>query len=134
MTGKEYTDRLIDDLENTIKTRMRVADPFTQIRNLGITGEASMQDFMAALDVGEADAHLNNLPQFINTYDKIVKDNPNKKMDIYTFKDDIINNRKSVEETFQKIIDDENLVNPYGNKLMSEYLIDILDYVHSASK
>ena len=133
MTGQELTDRLIDDLNTTIKIRSKVTDPFTQIRQLGLTGKYDIKDFWSALNVQDFDAHLDILSQFINTNERLVDHDKGKKVDIGSFHRDVNANRKKIGEMFQQVIDNKGLVDLISGKPISEFLVQQLDWIHSST-
>ena len=133
MTGTELTDRLIDDINRTAQTRTQVPDPFTQVKMIGITGQSELKDFRLALNVWDADAHLDILSQFINSNERLVDHNHGDQVDIAIFQRDVSKNRQAIGEVFQQIIDNDQLVDMFSKTPISEYLLEQLDWIHRAA-
>lgn len=133
MTGLEYIDRLIEDINKTAATRTRIPDPFTQVKMVGLTGQADIKDFWSALNVWNADAHLDILTQFINVKDRLIDHNKGDKVDISTFQRDVANNRDAIAKVFQQFLDNRNLVDIVSGRPMAEFLVEQLDYIHQST-
>lgn len=133
MTGAELTDRLIEDISKTALTRTQVADPFTQVKIVGLTGQSNLKDFWSALNAWDADAHLDILSQFINSNKRLVDYNKGDKVDIAIFQRDISKNRQAIGEVFQQIIDNDQLVDMFSKTPISKFLIEQLDWIHQAA-
>ncbi|MBA7555241.1 hypothetical protein ES705_47897 [subsurface metagenome] len=133
MTGLEYTDRLIEDINTTAATRTQVPDPFTQVRMVGLTGQTNLKNFWAALNVWDADAHLDILSQFLNINERLVDHNKGDRIDIRIFQRDVTAQREKVSEVFKQILDNNQLVDLVTRRPFSEFLIEQLDWIHQAA-
>lgn len=132
MTGLEYTNRLIEDISTTIEGRNKVADPFSQVKQLGLSGQHSLEDFVAALNVWEADAHLDIVSQFINFNERIVNHDKGDKVNIEVFQHDITENRDSIGHLFQQLLDNKELVDLQTKTPIGDLLVEQLDYIHES--
>lgn len=132
MNGIEYTERLINDINASIEIRRKVADPFVQIKQLSLTGEHSLENFVAALNVTETDAHLDNLSQFINLNDKLVEHDKGNKVDIEVFQRDIGNNKDKIGQVFQQLLDNKQLIELPTKTPLGTLLVEQLNYVHES--
>lgn len=133
MTGLEYTDRLIEDINKSARTRATVPDPFTQVKMVGLTGQTNLKDFWSALNVWDADAHLDILSQFININERLVDHNKGDKVDISIFQRDILKNRVAIGNVFQQILDNKQLIDITTGRPISEFLIEQLEYINQAT-
>lgn len=134
MTGLEYTDRLINDIAKTEQSRARVPDPFAQIKQVGLTGRANLEDFWSALGVWDTDAHLDILTQFTNINDRLIDHNKGDKVAISIFKRDVTKNREAIGKVFQEIIDNDKLIDITSKEPISKYLVQQLDYIHQSAR
>ncbi len=134
MTGIELTTRLIEDIQETANKRTQVSDPFSQIKAVGLTGESNLKDFITALNVWDADAHLDILSQFININGRLVDHNKGDTVIISIFQRDISENREAIGKVFQQIIDNKKLVDIDSQEPLSKFLIEQLEWIHQAAR
>ena len=133
MTGLEYTDRLIEDIKKSAEIRAKVADPFTQIKQIGLGGKADFKDFLGALNVGNTEAHLDILSQFTNINDRLIDHTKGSKVDIAIFKRDVTKNREAIGKVFQQLFDNDNLIDLQTKSPISKFLKEQLEYIHQTS-
>ena len=133
MTGIEYTDRLIEDINKTAASRTQVPDPFAQVKMVGLTGQANIENFRSALNVWDADAHLDIVSQFINIADRLVDHDKGVQVDIGVWQRDVTANRNSIGDVFQQTLDNDQLVDITTGRQISEFLIEQLDWIHQAA-
>lgn len=133
MNGIEYTDRLIEDINKTALTRTQVKDPFTQVREVGLSGQADLKGFWSALNVWDADAHLDIVSQFINVRDRLIDHNKGDQVDINVWQRDITLNRDKIGEIFQQTLENDQLIDLNSRKPISDFLIEQLEYIHQAT-
>lgn len=133
MSGEEYINRLIEDVAKSKETRQQVDDPLTQIKMIKYTGKADIPNFWSALNVMEADAHLDILVQFINGAGRLVNHDKGDRVDIDVWERDLNENREQIGQVFQQIIDNDQLIDGMSGRPISEFLIEQLDYIHQSA-
>ena len=133
MSGEEYINRLIEDVAKSKETRQQVDDPLTQIKMIKYTGKADIPNFWSALNVMEADAHLDILVQFINGNGRLVNHEKGDRVDIDVWEKDLNENREPIGHIFQQIIDNDQLIDAMSGRPISEFLIEQLDYIHQSA-
>jgi hypothetical protein len=128
-TGKELANRLLEDINKSVAIRQKVQDPFTQVRNIGISGQADLSGFMSSLNVLSFDGHLDILSQFINFHKRLVNHDKGTKVDIAVWQKDVQNNLDEIAHTFQEIISSDT-EDVFTETKFSEFLIEQLGYLH----
>lgn len=130
MTGLEYTDRLVENINSTSRTRIQVMDPFEQIKVIGLSGTTNLKDFNKSLGVWDVDSHLDILSQFINSSKTLVNHKKGDKIDISVWQTDVSKNKERIGEIFQQIIDNNDLIDLNSRKPISEFLIEQLEWIN----
>jgi hypothetical protein len=134
MTGKELTDRLIDDIRKTVIKNAQTVDPYAEIKKIGLTGKANLKGILNTFDVSEAEAHLYFISDIINKHTQLFNHNEDDKLDINAFLNDILSSREEIELIFQQLIDNKELIDWNTKEPISKTLIEQLEWIHQAAK
>ena len=129
MNGVKLTERLIEDIERSIKTRNSVPDVLTQIKKIDVNGNG-LADFVGAVNSISFDPHLNIVVNLINGNDALLNFDKNK---IPNVLEDIITNKDEIAQRFQNILDNEDLVSLDNFEPLRIILVDTLDDLHGYS-
>ena len=129
MNGVKLTERLIEDIERSIKTRNSVPDVLTQIKKIDVNGNC-LADFVGAVNSISFDPHLNIVVNLINGNDALLNFDKNK---IPNVLEDIITNKDEIAQRFQNILDNEDLVSLDNFEPLRIILVDTLDDLHGYS-
>ena len=134
MTTNELTHRFIEDIKSSLLIRQTTNDPMAIIGQLKTGLNPDIRNFHSSINVIRFNDHLGNVTQFINFYDRLVDHDKNAELNLEAFCEEVISNQNQIEDTFQKIIDNPNLIAGFENQKLSELLLEELDYLHHCSK
>lgn len=130
MTGVEYTNRLIKNINSTANNRNGLLNPFEQIKMIGLSGKDILKDFNKALEVWSVDSHLDIFSQFINSNETLVNHKKGNKIEISIWQKDITKNREKIGKVIQEILNNKGLVDLHSGKAISEYMIEQLNWIN----
>ncbi len=130
MNGIQLTERLIQDVKQSIEIRNSVPDIHTQIKNISESG-TDMGDFVGALNTISFDGHLRIVANLINIpSEDVVKYDPHN---IEVFLNSLIEHREKIGQHIQNMLDNKDFVSLDDLKPVSEILIEKLNDLHEVS-
>lgn len=139
MKGLELTERLIDDLQKSIRAK-NIARSREQLRTAMMTyardsikSDFSIEESWISLTCDiTLSYNLGDLSQFINHDEQLVSYKSGDKVELQSFLNQVEQNKDKIVATFQKLSDSPNLIAVFGQvqQTLFSYLKQKLDYLH----
>jgi len=144
MTGQELTKRLINDIENVLKAKSKARtteEILNDFKANVLTPEkrsstSSEEMNIATLYQFSISGELGNITQFIKHFNnQLISYSKGDNIDIRKYLEEVKSNKEEIINTFQRIIDDTNLVTYDGHSMtpLSNLLYERLGYLHNAA-
>jgi hypothetical protein len=141
MTGLELTERLIDDLQKSIRAKSIArgheqlrADMMAYARDFRMKSNFSIEENWISLTCDITLPYdLGDLSQFINQNEQLVSYKSGDKVELQSFLNQVEANKDKIVATFQKLSDSPNLIAVFGQQKQTlfSYLQQKLDDLHN---
>lgn len=141
MTGKELTDRIINDLEKVVRAK-NIARSHGQIMT-DITASSLNPSYDSKFSIGESwialtcdislPGELARFTQFVNYYNLLVSFSKDDIVNINDYLKQVKENKDQIADTFEKIRNNTNLKFIVGteSKPFYDLIKERADYIHS---